>query len=168
MGQIQTETPYYQPSAGSQLPFPPVESLNDPSAQLCKSNSGPCEAWGLRIVDSQDINVYGAGLYSFYNSYNTCESLPLSLNTQDPYIHSHSTNELTNLPPPTACSVPGNGEACQYSLLSIEGGQTSNVNIYNLNTVGVESMITRDGVSLANYSDNVDVFPDTIAVFRLE
>ena len=42
------------------------------------------------------------------------------------------------------------------------------MNIYNLNTVGVESMITRDGVSLANYSDNVDVFPDTIAVFRLE
>ena len=27
-------------------------------------------------------------------------------------------------------------------------------------------MIDRDGTSLANYADNVDVFPDTIAVFR--
>ena len=91
---------------------------------------------------------------------------PLSLSTQTPSI-SYSTNELTNF---SLHSVlrPRNGESCQYSLLSIEGAQTSNVNIYNLNTVGVESMITRDGVSLANYSDNVDVFPDTIVVFRLE
>lgn len=40
--------------------------------------------------------------------------------------------------------------------------------MYNLNTVGAISMIDLDGVSVATYSDNVDVFPDNIAVFRLE
>ena len=69
--------------------------------------------------------------------------------------------------PYTACSFPSFGKPCQQVLLSIEGAATADVNIYNLNTVGAESMITRDGVSLAKYSDNVDVFPDSIAVFRL-
>ena len=70
MGQIQTETPYYQPSDGLQHPFPPVKRLKDP---ICRPNpSGSCEALGLRIVDSRHINVYGAGLYSFYNNYNSC------------------------------------------------------------------------------------------------
>ncbi|KAM0799623.1 glycoside hydrolase family 55 protein [Usnea florida] len=60
MGQIQTETPYYQPSAGQQQPFPAVKSLHDPP---CGSShaKGACEAWGLRIVDSTNVNVYGAG-----------------------------------------------------------------------------------------------------------
>jgi len=43
----------------------------------------------------------------------------------------------------------------------------SNVNIYCLNTVGTTNMITQNGNSLAKYSDNVDVFPDNIALFQL-
>ena len=54
------------------------------------------------------------------------------------------------------------GETCQYSVLSIEGEQTTNVSIYNLNTIGAESMIWRDHVSLADYIDIVDVFPCTL------
>ena len=41
------------------------------------------------------------------------------------------------------------------------------MNVYNLNTVGATSMIDRDDVSLADSADNVDVFPDNIAIFRL-
>ena len=29
------------------------------------------DAWGLRIVDSTNILIYGAGLYSFFNNYST-------------------------------------------------------------------------------------------------
>lgn len=68
----------------------------------------------------------------------------------------------------TACSSQVNGESCQSSIFTIEGKDTSNINVYNLNTVGAISMIDLDGVSVAQYSDNVDVFPDNIAVFRLE
>ena len=67
-----------------------------------------------------------------------------------------------------ACSFPGSSHLCQHSLLSIDGAQTRNINIYNLNTVGAESMIWRDGIFLASYNDDVDVFPDTIAVLRLD
>ena len=35
-----------------------------------------------------------------------------------------------NKNPSTACSIPDNGESCQYSLFSIESEQTSNVNQY--------------------------------------
>lgn len=55
MGQIQSETAYYQPNPGAALPFPTVESLHDPVL-----GSGQ-DGWGLRVVESSDIFVYGAG-----------------------------------------------------------------------------------------------------------
>lgn len=67
----------------------------------------------------------------------------------------------------TACLFP-NQEDCQKGILSIEGSQTRNVGILNLNTVGASSMIDIDGSSVANAADNVNVFPDTIAVFNLQ
>jgi len=74
MGQIQTETAYYQPSPDISSPFPPVAADNDPQgSQLCDSTKGNCDGWGLRIINSHDISVYGAGLYSFFNNYNTCK-----------------------------------------------------------------------------------------------
>ena len=33
-----------------------------------------CDAWGLRMLDSSNRLVYGGGLYSFFNSYNTTYS----------------------------------------------------------------------------------------------
>lgn len=45
-------------------------------------------------------------------------------------------------------------------------GSCSNVDVYNLNTIGATSMINRNGQSLASFADNVNVFPDTIALFR--
>ena len=44
-------------------------------------------------------------------------------------------------------------------------GSGSDVDVYNLNTVGSQSMIARDGTSLAGFADNVNAFPDTIALF---
>ncbi|MCJ1354548.1 MAG: hypothetical protein MMC33_004537 [Icmadophila ericetorum] len=128
-GQMQTETPYYQPNPGANVPFPAVSSLNDP---IMASNQ---DAWGLRIVDSHGVNIYGVGLYSFFDNYST------------------------------ACSQPGNGEACQSAIFSIDS-LGSGVSVYNLNTVGTTNMIEVGGQSYAVFSDNINVFPDTIALFR--
>ncbi|KAI0480733.1 putative Exo-beta-1,3-glucanae [Xylariaceae sp. FL0804] len=84
MGQIQTETAYWQPNPGADIPFPAVTALNDPV--LGTSSFG----WGLRVIDSQDIMVYGAGLYSFFNDYST------------------------------TCSDQGNPTKCQKSIMSID------------------------------------------------
>lgn len=76
-GQLQTETPYYQPHPDISAPFPPVPALRDPDdAEICRRTGKYCDAWGLRVLNSENINIYGAGLYSFYNDYNTCKSSP--------------------------------------------------------------------------------------------
>jgi glucan 1,3-beta-glucosidase len=136
MGQIQTETAYYQPNPPAYLPFPAVASINDPDfTTICSNSTTNCDGYGLRILNSSSILTYGAGLYSFFNNYNT------------------------------SCSAAGNGETCQPRISSLEGS-LSDIDIYNVNTVGATSMINRDGLSLASYADNVNVFPDTIALFR--
>ncbi|KAL8912712.1 MAG: hypothetical protein Q9171_002345 [Xanthocarpia ochracea] len=137
MGQIQTETAYYQPNPDASLPFPADTELDDPQlSSSCKNGTGQCSGWGLRIVNSQDVGVYGAGLYSFFNNNNN------------------------------SCSFPDQPD-CQRSIFSIEGGQTRNIGIYNLNTVSASSMVDLDGRSVASASDNANVFPDTIALFKL-
>ncbi|QSZ28880.1 hypothetical protein DSL72_003385 [Monilinia vaccinii-corymbosi] len=93
MGFVQTETPYYQPNPSAPTPFGVVTSLNDPDFKTsCAGSSGNCAAaWGLRIINSHDILIYGAGLYSFFSNYDT------------------------------TCSNGGGPENCQSNILSLEG-----------------------------------------------
>lgn len=140
-GQIQTETAYYQPNPAAPVPFPYVASLNDPVFPRQKTvRDGnlvipASNGWGLRIVDSKSISIYGAGLYSFFNNYST------------------------------DCSAQGNGETCQNRIFSVEGA-SSGITVYNENTVGTHYMITVNGRDVAKYSDNLDGFVDTIALFK--
>ncbi|KAF8960770.1 pectate lyase superfamily protein-domain-containing protein [Flammula alnicola] len=68
MGLIQTETPYYQPSPVSPSPFSINTTFHDPTPY-----SGNPSAWALSIVNSHNILVFGAGLYSFFQDYSqTC------------------------------------------------------------------------------------------------
>lgn len=140
-GQIQTETAYYQPNPSAPQPFPYVAGLSDPqfpNYDPATGNIPTANGWGLRMIDSSSILVYGAGLYSFFNNY--------------------STN----------CSNQGNGEVCQDRTLSVEGGSAAAgaVSVYNLNTVGTHNMITINGQDIASYADNINGFIDTIALFR--
>jgi hypothetical protein len=64
MGQIQTETAYYQPNPDVSLPFKADAKYHDPVFKG-KGESG----WGLRVVDSKAVLAYGAGLYSFFDNY---------------------------------------------------------------------------------------------------
>lgn len=139
MGQIQTETAYYQPNPDATIPFPNNPALSDPAFTPAPSNSSnTASGWGLRIVRSNNILGYGVGLYSFFDNYST------------------------------ACSAQGAGAVCQSRILSIEGDRNSyDIALYNLNTVGATEMITRDGVDLASNVDNNSTFVDTINVFRI-
>lgn len=74
--QLQTETPYFQPHPNSLSPFAPNSALGDPTFD-CTGVSGNCAmSWGLRIVGSSDVFLYGANHYSFFNDYSTSEFLP--------------------------------------------------------------------------------------------
>lgn len=139
MGQIQTETAYYQPNPDATIPFPENIALSDPVfTPSTNSSINAASGWGLRIVRSNNILGYGVGLYSFFDNYST------------------------------SCSAIGAGATCQTRILSIEGTRNSyDINLYNLNTVATTEMITRDGVDLASNVDNNSTFVDTINVFRI-
>lgn len=75
-GQLQTETAYYQPNPSAIYPFPILADWNDPDFISACGNAteGNCaEGWGVRIIDSESVYLYGAGMYSFFSNYNTCK-----------------------------------------------------------------------------------------------
>jgi hypothetical protein len=160
MGQIQTETPYYQPNPPAPFPFTkPNTAIRDPDfttdcqhytlpSSLKPSGNAPCAmAWGLRILDSKNVVVFGAGLYSFFNNYDT------------------------------SCSTARAGEDCQARIFWVGpdragGGSAAAdvlaVEVYNLNTIGSVSMITQGAVDMATWDQNRATFASTLAVFRSE
>ena len=75
LGFIQTETPYYQPNPGANGPYPVSAGRFDPDfSAFCAGKGANCyDAWGVRVVNSKSILVYGAGLYSFFDNYSTGE-----------------------------------------------------------------------------------------------
>lgn len=73
--QLQTETPYYMPTPNAlNAGYSYNASWNDPDfATSCASSSAAncAMAWGLRVVDSSDLLLYGSNHYSFFTSYST-------------------------------------------------------------------------------------------------
>ncbi|KAF4624064.1 hypothetical protein G7Y89_g14110 [Cudoniella acicularis] len=146
MGFIQTETPYYQPTPGAASPFPAIVARNDPDfGVFCAGKNASCnDAWGLRVLSSKNILVYGAGLYSFFNNYSTTCS-------------SHTSTTYN--------------EYCQLQIFGIdEGGSSqtysgSSVYVYGLNTVGAVSMVDLNGNSVVNQADNTNSFAESVIMF---
>ncbi len=153
MGQIQTESPYYQPNPPAPNPVTQLNmALGDPDfAADCRPDAPnrplslqgdpPCAmAWGLRILGSKNVVVFGAGLYSFFNNYST------------------------------TCSTTKSGENCQARIFWVgqetQGADKMTVELYNLNTIGSVSMITQGAVDLATWDQNRATFASTLAVFR--
>lgn len=71
MSQIQTESPYYLPNPQAPEPFKEVARFGgDPDFSDCASSNPHCAAaWGLYILGSTSIHVYGAGLYNWFQQY---------------------------------------------------------------------------------------------------
>jgi glucan 1,3-beta-glucosidase len=97
MGFIQTETAYYQPNPPAPIPFPSLSAWNDPTFSTSSNSTNNSDGWGLRVVSSNNVFIYGAGLYSFFSNYNV------------------------------TCSNQGNGEACQNRILSVENSTAFNL-----------------------------------------
>mgnify|MGYP000862262521 CR=1 FL=1 len=73
MGHVQTESPYFQPEPLARYPFPVEKHISDPDFWTDCWNIPsiePCESsWAMRIINSTGVVAYGAGLYSFFDSY---------------------------------------------------------------------------------------------------
>lgn len=132
-GFIQTETPYYMPNPDAKSqPYGRSDAFNDPNyATACPA--GICDAYGLRVLNSRNVLIYGGGLYSFFKNYDlTC----------------------------SAADAPGGARNCQNRIFSIEGD--SSVQAFALSQVGALQMLTVDGQDKAQWSDNLSVYPNTI------
>ncbi|KAF2852893.1 glycoside hydrolase family 55 protein [Plenodomus tracheiphilus IPT5] len=132
-GFIQTETPYYMPNPDAKSqPYGRSDAFSDPNyASACPA--GICDAYGLRILNSKNVLIYGGGLYSFFKNYDlTCSSDKAPQGLRD----------------------------CQNRIFSIEGD--SSVQIFALSQVGALQMLTIDGQDKARWSDNLSVYSNTI------
>lgn len=73
--QFQTETPYYMPTPNAlNSGYTYNATWNDPDyATTCGAGAAAncAMAWGLRVVGSTDLFVYGSDHYSFFTSYST-------------------------------------------------------------------------------------------------
>ena len=88
MGYVQTESPYFQPEPLARYPFPAENYLSDPDFWTdCRNTNSiePCESsWAMRIINSTGVVTYGAGLYSFFDSYDhTCSRDNSTRNCQE-------------------------------------------------------------------------------------
>ena len=105
MGIIQSETPYMQANPNALAGgFKPSDTYSDPEFADCKTDA--CKkAWGLRVVSSSDILVYGAGLYSFFDNYaqtclnsESCQENMVSIEcSSDITLYGLSTKATTNM-----------------------------------------------------------------------
>ncbi|KAK4238373.1 glucan 1,3-beta-glucosidase [Achaetomium macrosporum] len=69
-GHIQTESPYYQPTPAATDVFPLDVYASDPDFADCSPTDESClYSWALMISNSSDVLIYGAGLYSWFDSY---------------------------------------------------------------------------------------------------
>lgn len=154
LGHAQTETPYYQPNPPAPAPYTTVNAaIGDPDFDVdCAAAPGntnltvgetglaaPCRmAWALRVVGSDNVKVYGAGFYSFFNNWSK------------------------------TCSVRENAPRCQARIFGLDDGAAplGKVEVYGLDIVAAISMVTSKGSDVVVYEDNVATFADTLAVFK--
>ncbi|KAK3689920.1 pectate lyase superfamily protein-domain-containing protein [Podospora appendiculata] len=68
-GHMQTETPYFQSTPDGNHPFPSGQFPDDPQFGDCQPGSSCAKAWALRVINSKNILIYGAGFYSFFQDW---------------------------------------------------------------------------------------------------
>ncbi|KAI1847023.1 hypothetical protein JX266_006898 [Neoarthrinium moseri] len=92
LGHMQTETPYFQASPDASQPYKLGQLDGDPTFSDCASGTNCEEAFALRIINSNDVFIYGAGFYSFFQNYD--QSCVPQENCQEKLIQTDCTEGL--------------------------------------------------------------------------
>ena len=99
MAMIQTETPYYQSTPPAPAPFVTNAAFHDPDFSKCGGSKLCTMAWGLMIQNSENVYVYGAGLYNFFQNYDQgclngedCQQAMVDLNTSSTGVYLYNLN----------------------------------------------------------------------------
>jgi len=106
MAAIQTETPYFQDNPNALTPFTVNTVYSDPNfSSTCGGNTDLCpKSWGLRVIGSTEVLVYGAGLYSFFDNYDqtclnteSCQDNIVDLENSSLWLYGLSTKATVNM-----------------------------------------------------------------------
>ena len=137
-GAMQTETAYMHGGANGPLAdvaFKPNTKYADPTFSECKATDLTCKmTWGLRITESSNVLVYGAGLYSFFNNYGQ-----------------------------KCLSSGGGSDNCQSNMVYIDDC-SSDVVLYGLSTKAAVNMVTINGEPAVFGANNPSTFCETVAL----
>ena len=72
MGVIQHETAYYQGNPDALSPYTLQPAYTDPTFAEC-TQANCARTWGLRVINSTNVFLYGGGLYNFFDNWSsTC------------------------------------------------------------------------------------------------
>ncbi|SPO00585.1 probable beta-1,3 exoglucanase precursor [Cephalotrichum gorgonifer] len=103
---IQTETAYFQGNPGATVPFAVNKAFKDPDFKaFCSGGSSTCaRTWGVRVLGSKDVFIYGAGIYSFFDNYEqecvagqNCQDHIVSIEDSDVHLFGLSTKASVNM-----------------------------------------------------------------------
>ncbi|CAF4337533.1 unnamed protein product [Rotaria sp. Silwood2] len=138
LGQAQTETGYFQSNPPAPEPFTSLTNWFDPVFDMCSKDKFSCtKGWSLDINNTTNMYIYNAGLYSFFQNWNT------------------------------SCIGTSANSYCQDTLFRIRGN-SQNLYLWNLETVGIENMVEVDGIVKVKSRDNLGVFPDGILGYFID
>ncbi|GAB7351002.1 hypothetical protein MBLNU459_g1495t2 [Dothideomycetes sp. NU459] len=163
MGMIQTESPYFFPTPQAPAPFTTAlgQFNADPNFSNCGTSSTECTvSWALRIISSDNVQITGAGLYSwFFDEYS--QACVDTQNCQQSLVSTYLSSNLwlfniitlgsvemispygTNYPPALAKSNTDSVGHPYWSIINawllLSQGSTSNVSYAPSQTVTVAS-----------------------------
>ncbi|KAK5636635.1 hypothetical protein RRF57_012347 [Xylaria bambusicola] len=106
IGLAQTETAYMQGNPDATQGVTVLEGYFDPEfKKTCDGSSDKCaRTWGMRITNSSDVFVLGAGMYSFFNNYaqecvagQNCQDNMISVEDSKVSMYGISTKASVNM-----------------------------------------------------------------------
>ncbi|KAI0118701.1 glycoside hydrolase family 55 protein [Nemania sp. FL0031] len=106
IGLAQTETAYMQGNPDATQGVTVLEGYFDPEfKETCNGSSDKCaRTWGMRITNSSDVFVLGAGMYSFFNNYaqecvdsQNCQDNMISIENSHVSMYGISTKASVNM-----------------------------------------------------------------------
>ncbi|KAH8165699.1 hypothetical protein CIB48_g2534 [Xylaria polymorpha] len=106
IGLAQTETAYMQGNPDATQGVTLLEGFYDPEfKETCDGSSDKCaRTWGMRVTNSSDVFVFGAGMYSFFNNYaqecvsgQNCQDNMISIENSHVQMYGISTKASVNM-----------------------------------------------------------------------
>ncbi|KAI3336640.1 glycoside hydrolase family 55 protein [Xylariaceae sp. AK1471] len=106
IGIAQSETAYMQGNPDATQGVSVLEGYYDPDfTESCDKSSNKCaRTWGMRITNSSDVFILGAGMYSFFDNYaqkcvdgQDCQDNMISVENSEVHMYGISTKASVNM-----------------------------------------------------------------------